>query len=83
MAEKLGLPETVTLHRGAEEAYEYVVDLMGRLAIDCHLVHRGRLLPVWNQASTTRPRRTSHSSGSILESKGECCRKRSCPRSCG
>ena len=50
MAEKLGLPETVTLHRGAEDAYDYVVDLMGRLAIDCHLVHRGRLLPVWNQA---------------------------------
>ena len=50
MAEKLGLPETVTLHRGAEDAYAFVVDLMGRLSIDCHLVHRGRLLPVWNQA---------------------------------
>lgn len=49
MAQKLGVPETVTLHRGAEEAYDYVVDLMGRLSIDCHLVHRGRLLPVWNQ----------------------------------
>ena len=50
MAQKLGVPETVTLHRGAEEAYDFVVDLMGRLSIDCHLVHRGRLLPVWNQA---------------------------------
>ena len=50
MAEKLGIPETVTLHRGAEEAYAFVVDLMRRLSIDCHLVHRGRLLPVWNQA---------------------------------
>ncbi len=50
MSERLGLPETVTLHRGAEDAYDFVVDLMGRLSIDCHLVHRGRLLPVWNQA---------------------------------
>ena len=50
MAEKLGLPETVTLHRGAEDAYDFVVDLMGRLSIDCYLAHRGRLLPVWNQA---------------------------------
>ena len=50
MAEKLGLPETVTLHRGAEDAYDFVVDLMERLSIDCHLSHRGRLLPVWNQA---------------------------------
>ena len=50
MAESLGLAETVTLHRGAEEAYDFVVDLMGRLSIACHLSHRGRLLPVWNQA---------------------------------
>ena len=50
MAEKLGLAETVTLHRGAEEAYDFVVDLMKRLSIACHLVHRGRVLPVWNQA---------------------------------
>ena len=50
MAEKLGLPEAVTLHRGAEDAYDFVVELMGRLSIDCHLAHRGRLLPVWNQA---------------------------------
>ena len=49
MAKSLGIPETVTLHRGAEEAYDFVVDLMGRLSIDCHLAHRGRLLPVWNQ----------------------------------
>ena len=50
MAEKLGLAEAVTLHRGAEDAYDFVVDLMRRLSIDCHLAHRGRLLPVWNQA---------------------------------
>ena len=50
MAKKLGIAETVTLHSGAEEAYDFAVDLMGRLSVDCHLAHRGRLLPVWNQA---------------------------------
>ena len=49
MAERLGVDETVRLHRGAEDAYDYVVGLMKRLAIDCHLSDRGRLIPVWNQ----------------------------------
>ena len=50
MAKRLGMAQTVTLHQGAEDAYDFVIDLMRRLSIDCHLVHHGRLLPVWNQA---------------------------------
>ena len=50
MAKTLGLEEAVALYRGAEDAYDHVVALMRRLAIDCHLSHRGRLIPVWNRA---------------------------------
>ena len=38
------------LYGGAEEAYEFTIELMQGLEMNCHLVHRGRLLPVWNQA---------------------------------
>ena len=50
MAERLGVDEAVKLHHGAEDAYDHVLDLMQRLAIDCRLSRRGRLIPVWNQA---------------------------------
>lgn len=50
MAERLGVDEAVTLHRGAEDAYDHVLGLVKRLAIDCRLSQRGRLIPVWNQA---------------------------------
>ena len=50
IAEKQGLEQAVTLYRGAEDAYDYTIDLMESLQMKCHLVKRGRVLPVWNQA---------------------------------
>ena len=50
MAERLGVDEAVKLHRGAEDACDHVLGLVKRLAIDCRLSQRGRLVPVWNQA---------------------------------
>ena len=47
---KIGTEAAVGMYREAEGAYDHVVDLIGRHAIDCHLAHRGRFLPVWNQA---------------------------------
>ena len=50
IAEKQGLEQAVNLYRGAEDAYDYTIDLMESLQLKCHLVKRGRVLPVWNKA---------------------------------
>ena len=49
IAEKQGLDEAVSLYRGAEEAYDFTIDLMESQDMSCHLVKRGRVLPVWNK----------------------------------
>ena len=49
MAEKQGLERAVNLYRGAEEAYDFTIDLMESLDMRCHLMKRGRVLPVWNE----------------------------------
>ena len=46
---KEGLADAVNLFRGAEEAYDFTIALIEDLDLKCHLVQRGRLLPVWNQ----------------------------------
>lgn len=50
IARKLGVDQAVSYYGGAEDAYAYTVALMQRLKIDCHLVHRGRLIPSWTPA---------------------------------
>ena len=50
IAEQQGLDQAVSLYRGAEEAYDYTIGLMEDLDMPCHLVKRGRVLPVWNKA---------------------------------
>ena len=49
ITEEQGLERAVTLYRGAEEAYDYTIDLMESLDMKCHLMKRGRVLPVWNE----------------------------------
>jgi len=49
IAEKQGLDQAVSLYRGAEDAYDFTIDLMESQEMSCHLVKRGRVLPVWNQ----------------------------------
>jgi glycine/D-amino acid oxidase-like deaminating enzyme len=49
IAEQQGLDDAVTLYRGAEEAYDFTIDLMESLDMSCHLAKRGRILPVWNK----------------------------------
>ncbi len=50
LAGRIGTEAATGMYRHAEDAYDHVVDLIDRHGIDCHLVHRGRFLPVWNQA---------------------------------
>jgi len=49
MSARLGLERTAQLTKGAEDAYDYTISLMNELKIECHLTHRGRLIPTWNQ----------------------------------
>lgn len=49
MVEKLGAARATELARGAEQAYEYTIGLMNEFSIDCHLTHRGRIIPTWNE----------------------------------
>lgn len=49
IAEQQGLHQAVSLYRGAEEAYDFTIDMMESNDMSCHLVKRGRVLPVWNQ----------------------------------
>ena len=50
LVQQIGTDRAVAMYREAENAYDYVIELMGRLEIDCHLAHRGRSLPTWSQA---------------------------------
>ena len=49
IASQQGLSEAVSLYRGAEDAYDFTIGLMEGEDMSCHLVKRGRVLPVWNK----------------------------------